>query len=401
MVRLAPQPFGLMKVLLIGNYAPDAQESMLRFAALLEGELRAAGHSVQLLQPRARFNRNGGAPEGVAKWLGYLDKFAVFPPILRRAARRADIVHICDHSNAPYVRFLGQTPNVVTCHDVLAIRSALGLVPQNPTGASGRVLQNFILRGLNRAQFVVCVSQNTLRQLRQISTLVPARLDVILVGFNYPYSPMPGAQAQPRVRALLKQMDFDQPIPPYILHVGGDQWYKNRDGVLAIYSELRHQMGERAPHLIMAGRPFTNSMKQLIKTEKIKNVTGVSNISNEDLRALYSLAQLFIFPSLAEGFGWPVIEAQACGARVLTSDFQPLTEVGGDAAFYADPHDEPAFARAIAALLEQDEAAKSASVEAGFENVARFAPQHMTDAYLQTYQKVIDRNGKFWIKNKK
>ena len=60
-----------MKILLIGNYEPDRQESMLRFAALLESELRARGHRVRLLQPRPRLNRSGAPPVGRAKWLGY------------------------------------------------------------------------------------------------------------------------------------------------------------------------------------------------------------------------------------------------------------------------------------------------------------------------------------------
>ena len=136
-----------MKVLLVGNYAPDAQESMQRFCAMLEGELRALGHQVRVVRPRPRLNYRAAPAAGIAKWLGYADKFLLFPAMLRRAARRADIVHICDHSNAPYAKHCGKTPHLVTCHDVLAIASALGLVPQNPTGATGKLLQRFILRG--------------------------------------------------------------------------------------------------------------------------------------------------------------------------------------------------------------------------------------------------------------
>ena len=379
-----------MKVLLIGNYAPDRQESMSRFAGLLERELRASGHRVELLCPRARLNRAGAPPVGAAKWLGYLDKFLLFPMVLRRAARRADLVHICDHSNAPYVRFLGGAPHLVTCHDVLAIRSALGLTADHSTGKTGTLLQKWITRGLNRAACVVCDSENTRQQLLEVSSLKREQLEMVFVGLNYPYSPVAPEEAAVKVRELIPHWK-NRELPRYILHVGGDQWYKNREGVLRIYRELSRQMGDETPCLIMAGRPFTASMQQFVEDSKLVNIISVPNVSNEELRALYCGAQLFVFPSLAEGFGWPVIEAQACGTRVLTSDFRPLTEVGGDAAFYADPHDEAGFARAIAALLKQSEAEKRASREAGFENVARFDPQIMTEAYLRIYRTLLER----------
>ena len=376
-----------MKVLLVGNYAPDKQESMQRFSAMLETELRALGHQVRTVRPLPRLNRRGAGAAGVAKWLGYADKFLLFPARLKRAARRADIVHICDHSNAPYAKHCGAAPHLVTCHDVLAIRSALGLVPQNPTGTTGKLLQRFILRGLNRARFVVCDSEKTREQLLEASTLSPAQLDKVLVGFNYPYSPMPAPQSAPILRALLPQMASEAgAIKPYILHVGGNQWYKNREGVLRIYRELRELMGEQTPALVMAGKPFTGALNASVEQLDLSDVHAVSDVSNEELRALYSRAQLFVFPSLAEGFGWPIIEAQACGCRVLTTGEAPMNEVGGDAAFYADAHDETAFARTIKNLLEQSPAERAASEERSLNNIERFDPRAMAQRYVQIYR---------------
>ena len=376
-----------MKVLLVGNYAPDKQESMQRFSAMLETELRALGHDVRTVRPLPRFNRRGAGAAGVAKWLGYADKFLWFPALLKRAARHADIVHICDHSNAPYAKYCGQTPHLVTCHDVLAIVSALGLVPQNPTGATGKLLQRFILRGLNRAQFVACDSEKTREQLLEVSTLAPAQLDKVLVGFNYPYSPMPALQSAPLLRALLPQIAGEAgAIKPYILHVGGNQWYKNRQGVLKIYGELRELMGEQTPALVMAGKAFTGAMNALVEQLNLNDVHAVCDVSNEQLRALYSRAQLLVFPSLAEGFGWPIIEAQACGCRVLTTGAAPMNEVGGDAAFYADAHDKTEFARVIKSLLEQNSTERAASVERSLNNIERFDPRVMAQRYAQIYR---------------
>ena len=96
-----------MRVLLVGNYAPDRQESMLRFAELMERELRARGHSATVLQPPVVLGKLKAGSGGAGKWFGYVDKFVLFPRRLRAAMRDCDAVHICDHSNAMYVKELG------------------------------------------------------------------------------------------------------------------------------------------------------------------------------------------------------------------------------------------------------------------------------------------------------
>src|SRR5207249_4046572 len=96
------------------------------------------------------------ANQGLGKWLGYLDKFFVFPQELTKQLHSLNgtpaVVHICDHSNAFYTKFLAHIPHVVTCNDLLAIRSARGEFPENRTRWTGRQLQKIIIKGLNRAQ---------------------------------------------------------------------------------------------------------------------------------------------------------------------------------------------------------------------------------------------------------
>jgi len=112
-----------MRILLVGNYLPDGSQSMQRYAAMLQEGFTAAGHEVRLSRPSARAGKVGG------KWADYFDKFVLFPRELRRAAEWADVVQICDHSNAIYVKYLESRPHVVTCHDMLAVRSALASFP--------------------------------------------------------------------------------------------------------------------------------------------------------------------------------------------------------------------------------------------------------------------------------
>ncbi|HEX6773614.1 MAG TPA: glycosyltransferase family 1 protein, partial [Acidobacteriaceae bacterium] len=91
-----------MKILLVGNYAPDRQDSMQLYASMMEKGLRARGHEVRLLQPPAVLGNRVAESSPFFKWLGYTDKFLLFRRKLRRAAAKADIVHLCDHSNAMY-----------------------------------------------------------------------------------------------------------------------------------------------------------------------------------------------------------------------------------------------------------------------------------------------------------
>ena len=143
--RTRPVPF-LMRVLLVANYQNDGQESMQRFAALMHDSLTAAGHEVRIVRPPSVLGRRGRTLQGVGKWLGYVDKFLVFPPSLRREARWADVVHICDHSNSMYSSWAGHTPSIVTCHDMLAVRGALGEATDCPPSATGKYLQKWIIR---------------------------------------------------------------------------------------------------------------------------------------------------------------------------------------------------------------------------------------------------------------
>jgi len=172
---------------------------------------------------------------------------------------------------------------------------------------------------------------------------------------------------------------FGVPAEPYLLHVGGGQWYKNRPGVLAMHAALRGRLGLRAPRLLMVGPPCD-----------APGVETRSGVDNAALAALYSGAEMLLFPSLEEGFGWPIIEAQACGCRVLTTARDPMTEVGGDAASYlADPNDALAGAVAVEKILAQDETARAAAVRAGIENAARFSTGRMIDEYLAIYREVL------------
>src|SRR5690606_1199437 len=102
------------------------------------------------------------------------------------------------------------------------------------------------------------------------------------------------------------------------------------------------------------------------------------------LVALYSACDAFIFPSFTEGFGWPIIEAQACGAPVITSNIGALLEVGGGAAMHRDPYNPKEFADAFLSLSE--DVVRAQVIQRGFQNIKRFDAEKMMQAYLDLHQ---------------
>jgi glycosyltransferase involved in cell wall biosynthesis len=364
-----------MKILLIGNYTPDRQHSMLRFAAMLRDGLAARGHEVQLLQAKPVFGRNGG------KWRAYLDKFMLFPTTLRRAAEWADVVHICDHSNAMYAAHLRGKPHVVTCHDLLAVRGALGEPTDCPATFTGRFLQRWILRSLKRAQMVACVSAATRADLLRLAgSEMESRSCVVPLGVPATMHALDSDAAQKRLTAQCGVTSGR----PFLLNVGSSLRRKNRDGALRIFQKVSRQLD---CDLVFAGDSLSPELKQLKAELGLNgNVIEVPQPSDATLEALYSGAFALLYPTKFEGFGWPAIEAQSCGCPVVSSNSTSIPEVMGDSALLRVPEDEEGFAADVLRLT--DTATRRELIARGFENVKRFTPERMVNRYLELYQEV-------------
>ena len=303
---------------------------MKRYANMLAELATQAGHQVLVIQPELHLGKLFGPYRysGLRKYLGYLDKYLLFPLALRKqiGTFQPDLVHITDHSNAIYNSHTGRVPTLVTCHDLLQIRAAQGEFPEQPVGLAGRVLQNWIRRHLARSTAVVCVSRKTAKDFERITCLREDRISVIPNGLNYAYQPIAPEEARRAVSTFLTQRGH--PITTsYLLHVGGGHWYKNRPGVLRIFAELRSRIVP-SPSLIMVGPTLSTQECALTASLGIKSAVHViGGVSNKELNQLYSGAVCLLFPSLEEGFGWPILEAQACGCFVATSNRPPMNEV--------------------------------------------------------------------------
>ncbi len=374
-----------VRVLLLGNYEHDRQESMQRFGRLLAKELPRYGIATDFIRPEPYLGRLKPSPVGLAKWLGYFDKFLIFPLLLRwkvAALRRAPggaplIVHICDHSNAFYEAVSG-APTLVTCHDLLAVRGALGEDTDCPASRFGRLFQQLILRGLRRADFVVCDSAATRDDLLQLAgASMVARSGVVLLAQNHPYRCLSEAEVGPLLASV---PEFD-PAVPFLLSVGLNLRRKNRAGVLRILARLQEQWPGQ---VVFAGEPLDPETMELARSLGVAGrVVQVRKPSNAVLEALYSKAFALLYPSKCEGFGWPIIEAQACGCPVVCSDRTSVPEVAGEGALVCPLEDEAAFAEALLSLRDPD--VRDRVVACGTKNLERFRLETMLDRYCDFY----------------
>jgi glycosyltransferase involved in cell wall biosynthesis len=385
-----------LRVVLVSNYVADEQRSMQRFGDMLLHELTQEGIAVETWRPPACLGVRAPA-NGIGKWLGYVDKFVLYPPRLRNRARRnagaATVVHVCDHSNAMYVPWLRRVPHVVTCHDLIAVRAALGEFASERTRWSGRRLQQMIRAGLRQADRIVCDSVATRRDVQRL--VHPGDYAVIAPGLSPVFARVPPHEALERLASL--RPDSCDPgtwarvtSGPYLLHVGGNQWYKNRAGLIDAYRALLERMPD-APPLVIVGKPLPRDLANAAAAGPLQGrVIVLGAVGDRELAAIYSRAALLLFPSLAEGFGWPVLEAMACGCRVVTGNRAPMTEVGGDAATYCDPENPKAAAAAVEAALREPEAERRSRVSEGLSRAGRFSSRAMARAYLSVYKDAVN-----------
>jgi len=378
---------------------------MPRFARMLEQAYVTRGHQVKVWAPQAKLHKL--IPVGrLSKWAGYVDQYLLFPIWVRKQVKLqpADTLYVfCDQALGPWVPLVNHKPHAVHVHDLLALRSALDDVPENPTGWSGKLYQRYIRRGFKQAKHFISISNRTREDLHRFGQVTPIISEVVYNGLNYPYAPMPKNQAL----TLLKQANLSVPSEGMLLHLGGSQWYKNLAGVIRIYIEYAKTETKPSPLWCISPGPSAvlhTLLKQVPAHGHIKFIQG---IDNQALHAAYAVARVFIFPSLAEGFGWPIIEAQACGCPVITTNAAPMNEIGGSAATYipqlkttddAGAWSENAV-QTLRQLLAMPASQKKTLVETGIANVVRFNVDGAIEGYLSVYQQVLTLSNTASTKN--
>jgi glycosyltransferase involved in cell wall biosynthesis len=289
-----------------------------------------------------------------------------------------DLFHATEH----LLPRLKRAPTVFTLHDLIFRAYPRFHLPRNWI-----YLQLAIPLFLRRATRVICVSDWTRRDAERLYGLPRAKAHVIHEGVHARFAPV----ADPARRAAAREK---YKLPErYLLALSTIEPRKNLLTLFDALSRLDNaRLGDWADvPLVVGGKQgwLTDETYSAVKARGLEGrVRFTGFIDDDDLPAVMSQAALFCFPSLYEGFGFPPLEAMACGAPVLSSDASALPEVLGAAAEYAAPTDAHAWARAIEQLLSNEKARYALSA-GGPAQAARFTWARAAAATEAVYDEAI------------
>jgi glycosyltransferase involved in cell wall biosynthesis len=252
-----------------------------------------------------------------------------------------------------------------------------------------RRLRKPILEGLKKARLILCVSGETRDLVAERFGVPDERLTVVYNGVDDRFRPAPPAQ----VRSLLDTAY--QLRHPYILFVGQLKVVsKNLIRLLEAFSIFRREVKSDLKLVLAGRRPTyergsTESIDAALDRLGLRDeVFELGHVTDQDLPLLYSGAEMFLFPSLLEGFGLPVIEAMACGTPVITSNISCMPEVAGGAALLINPHSAQDIAEGIHRLAS-DSALRDSLRSKGLSRAGDFSWHRTAEQTLAAYQRSV------------
>jgi glycosyltransferase involved in cell wall biosynthesis len=293
------------------------------------------------------------------------------------AVRRAISALKPDVFHAPHyvVPFFPPRATVVTIHDLMHLTR-----PEHATPAKRLYAQWMVGRALRLSARVIAVSEATKKEILAFGPEWSGKVEIIPNGVEERFF-LEGEEKTHATRAIPAACS---PLPPfkesciYILFLGNDKPHKNLDGLLRAWPRVH--AAHPALSLVLAGVEPGRTLPEGAK--------AVGWVPDGDLPALVAGARVLVQPSFAEGFGLPVIEAQAAGTPVACSDLPALREAAGDAAVFFDPHDVSSIAEALGALLG-DEEKKDFLRKRGRERAAQFTWEAVAAHTAGIYESVL------------
>jgi glycosyltransferase involved in cell wall biosynthesis len=286
-----------------------------------------------------------------------------------------DLLH-CPSYICPLRKSL--VPYVVTVHDTIAIDHPGWCKPTNAL-----YFNLSMKRAVQKASRVLAVSKSTADDLKRNFGLSDSRLRVVHPGIDEVFRLEQDASRCTQVRNR-----YNLPRR-YVLFVGNIEPKKNVRALLSMQSRLRE---EQLPHkLVMVGKRSWCARAELDQIQRevaANNVIVTGYVDRGDLPFVYAMADVFVFPSLYEGFGFPPLEAMACGTPVVSSDRGGLAETVADAAYIVEPEDTEQIAEAVA-LMISDLALQQEHIARGLRQSRRFNWERAAKETLSVYQEVL------------
>ena len=385
-----------MKIVIITHPTYSPFFSIKLYTNMLVTNCLKYGYQVETWQAENYFNK-----PRVGKLLNYFYQFILFPREIRKKLKFKDandkLYVFADQSLGYLVPIFKNYRHVVHCHDFLSQKSALEEIAENKVSTTGKIYQALIRRGFNKGRNFISISKATKNDLHRFLKDDPDISKVVYNGLNLDFNPV---YKNDTYFDKLRNEFLNSATTSYILHVGGEHFYKNREGVLRLYLQLKKKY-KIEDDLVMVG-PQSDKLVDLLKDSKYQSqVHIISGVSDEQLKQLYSNAKFLLFPSLEEGFGWPIAEAMASGCPVVTTGKAPMTEVGSNAALYiprlsaSDSKDfqynqwiEESASKIFKKLYNVN--SRSDMVCAGLKNAKRFESNKSFEKIDKIYRKVYN-----------
>jgi glycosyltransferase involved in cell wall biosynthesis len=367
-----------VRVVLDARTATSRFPGIGRYVSQLARALAAAGsrHNLTLLgnvaNPDDQFALPGLSRVGCTSSPFSLAQHLEIPGRLRKAG--AALYH------SPYylMPLVLPVPAVLTCHDLIPL-----LFPQYFTSVQ-RVIFNAAHRlALRQVAHTIAVSESTKSDLVNRMGADAEKVSVIHLAADSHFTP--------RTAEEIEQVREKYRVPGrYILYVGTNKPHKNLPRLVESWSIACRDLPKGEWTLAIAGywdRRYPEAMILAESKGMARSIRFLGDIAEKDLPAIYSGTDLFIFPSLYEGFGLPVLEAMACGAAVVCSNTSSLPEVAGGAASYFDPQSSAEIASVILKILT-DESARSAGRRAALKRASEFSWQQTASETIRVYETV-------------
>ncbi len=368
LIFLVPGETGGMEVAareLLPALVAEAPEGM-RFTAFINREAAAAGDGPwgELLPavtvPVSARNR--------FQWV--FGEQALLPRLASRAG--VDLVH----SLASTAPTRGRFRRVVTVHDLIYAR-----FPEAHSGLREKGMRVLVPRAARRSHRVIADSQSTRDDLVALLAIAPERIDVVPLGLGSVQREQPPPARETRARFELGERRV-------VLSLSAKRPHKN---LIALIGALARIARDERPVLVLPGYPTAHEA-ELRERARIAGVEGDVRfpawVSSRELEGLWALASAFVFPSLYEGFGLPILEAMARGVPVACSNASALPEVAGDAALLFDPRRDSEIAEAMQRLLEDAELAGRMRA-LGRERAGRFTWARAARSTLESYARAF------------
>ena len=242
---------------------------------------------------------------------------------------------------------------------------------------------------LNKADIIVAVSENTKKDIVELCDVNPEQVKVIYSGIGDQYSKIKNIDMQNFAFQDLALIKKKYNLPDkYILYLGTLEPRKNVEGIIRAFNELRMKNKELAEiKLVIAGGNGWKSKNIFNVWEKSKykdDIKFLGYVNSNDKAYLYNLASVFVYPSFYEGFGFPPLEAMACGTPVITSFTSSIPEVVGEAAIMVDPYNITGIANAMEQVLTNQEL-QNDLIKKGLEQARRFSWEKTAKEYLEVF----------------